>query len=445
LETAEGDYCTSIIISMLASLPQTAEVLVYLLFLALLILCSAFISGSEVAFFSIKGHEAEMLNQHKTRSGTLVKQLLERPRLLLATILISNNMVNIAIIIFATMVFHVLFDFSQNPIFAFLIEVVTVTFILVLLGEIIPKVYATQRNFAFAGFMAYPMLFLTRIFYPFAIILVKYSTVIEKRMSKKGHEVSITDIKKAIEMTSNELTNHEETRLLQGIVNFSNTSVRQIMISRVDVIAYDVNTSFPELIELINEHRYSRVPVYEDTFDNIVGVLYIKDILPHIGKENFKWNDLLRKPYFVPETKMVDDLLKEFQVKKVHLAVVVDEYGGTSGIITLEDILEEIVGDIFDEFDVEEVFYSKLDENNYVFDAKTSISDVIRVMNLDDDVFDPLREEADTLGGLILEILGRMPQTGEKIEYNNFSFIIESADKKRIRRVKITKQIAVNK
>lgn len=391
-----------------------------------------------MAFFSLKPAQVQELDDQGDPAFLNMHTLLERPRLLLATILISNNTVNIAIIILATEITGQLVDVGDNAALGFFVDVVAVTFILVLLGEVIPKIYANQNNLRFASLMSTPMLVMRKITYPLGILLVRYSSLIERRIQKKGHEVSITELRKAIEITSESGTTDEEQKILQGIVNFGNITVKQIMTSRLDVEAYSLDTPFEELVQEINKHRYSRLPIYEDNFDRVVGVLYIKDLIPHLKNgNNFKWQELVRPPYFVPERKMIDDLLREFQSMKVHLAVVVDEYGGTSGIVTLEDVLEEIVGEINDEFDEDDIFYSKLDDTTYVFDGKTALTDVVKVMELPEESFDPIKGEAETLGGLVVEYSGRIPQLREEITYNGFTFTVESRDRKRVRRVKL--------
>lgn len=404
-----------------------------------LIICSGLISGSEVAFFSISSKQVFELKSSTYKYHQAIINLLKGPRVLLGTILIANNIINIAIVLLFTIISAQVFDFGSNPVLAFLIDVVAITFILVLLGEVIPKVYANQLNIGFASFMAIPMFMLNKVLYPLSISLVSMTSLIEKRINKRGHDLSIEDLKKAIDITSEEAQRHEDKQMLKGIVNFSNTTVKQIMTSRVDTVAYSIDTPLSELVEQINENRYSRLPVYEDSLDNVKGVLYIKDLIPNLNKEDsFNWQKLLRKPYFVPQNKKIDDLLREFQTKKVHFAIVVDEYGGASGIITMEDILEEIVGDINDEFDEEDVFYSKLDDSNYVFDGKTPITDLTRIISISDDYFDYFRSDIETIGGLIVEIAGRIPRIGEVYSYSNLEFKIESADRKRVRRVKIT-------
>lgn len=407
--------------------------------LILLIISSGLVSGSEVAFFSIKGSQYYDLTESTFGYHQVIINLLKAPRMLLGTILIVNNLVNIAIVILFTLISGQVFDFQHYPIVGFLINVVAITFILVLLGEVIPKVYANQANLKFAAFMAYPMLVINKVVYPFSFLLVKLINVIETKVSTKKPDVSLEDLREAIEITANEKRDVNDKKMLQGIVNFSNITVKQIMTSRVDTVAYDTQVPLSELIKDINKHRYSRIPVYRDSFDNVTGILYIKDLAAYIKKgDDFNWLKLLRKPYFVPETKKIDDLLREFQAKKVHMAVVVDEYGGSSGIITMEDILEEIVGEIQDEFDDNEVYYSKLDEETFVFDGKTPLHDMTRILELDEATFEPYNQEVESIGGLMVELFGRIPQPRETINFKHFRFAIESSDTKRVRRVKTT-------
>jgi gliding motility-associated protein GldE len=331
-------------------------------------------------------------------------------------------------------------DFGGNELLKQFVDVVMITFTLVLLGEVVPKVYASHHNVKFAAFMAYPLVFLARVFYPISFVLTRTSSVIERRMLKHTHNVSLEDIKDAIEITSSEETSQEEKKILKGVINFGNIYVKQIMTGRLDVVAHDIDTPFDQLVKSINENRYSRVPIYNNSFDKITGILYIKDLIPYLNEPaNFNWQNLVREPYFVPDTKKIDLLLQEFKLKKVHLAVVVDEYGGANGIVTMEDILEEIVGDINDEFDDEEVFYSRLDDENFVFDGKTSLTDVIRIMDLEDEVFEKVRGEAESIGGLMIEMAGKIPASGEKMQYENFRFTVELSDKRRVRRVKVSK------
>ena len=415
------------------------DLLLPVVVLLILILCSGLVSGSEVAFFSIKGQQYQLIAESDHAYHHIIIRLLEAPRRLLSTILIANNVINIAIVILFTIISSKVFNFQDSPVLAFLVNVVAITFILVVLGEVIPKVYANRVNLSFAAFMAYPLYTLDKVFYPLSALLVRFISAIEKNISTKKPDVSLEDLKEAIEITAGEQSDINDKKMLRGIVNFSNITVKQIMTSRVDTVSYSTEAKLSELIKDINEHRYSRIPVYEETFDNIKGILYIKDLAPYVHKDDqFNWMNLLRKPYFVPENKKIDDLLREFQAKKVHMAVVVDEYGGASGIITMEDILEEIVGEIQDEFDVDEVFYSKLNEKEYVFDAKTALHDLTRILELDEDTFDTYKNEVESLGGLMIEFFGRVPQPRETFEYKNLSFTVESADRKRVRKVKLS-------
>ncbi len=419
----------------------TIAVLIGLIVITGLLFLSAMVSGSEVAFFSLNPNHLQNLRINKSRRNQLILRLLEKPKRLLATILIANNFINVAIVIIAAYVSAELFDFSKFIVLGFIIEVIVVTSIILLAGEIMPKMYASQHADKFAGFMSKPMTLLIRLFYPLSSILVKSTNMIDRRLSKKGHNISMSELSDAIELTVDDSTREEEKKILKGIVKFGDIDVKEIMKSRVDVVALDINTPFRELLNIILESGYSRLPVYEDSFDKIAGILYIKDLLPHLSKSNdFSWQPLLRPAFFVPENKGINDLLKEFQEKKIHLAIVVDEYGGTSGIITLEDIIEEIVGEINDEFDnqTDEIVYSKLDDNNYIFEGKTSLNDFCKILELDDRIFEDVKGDSDTLAGLILEMEGKIPERNEEIKYRNFLFNIESVDKRRIKRIKVS-------
>lgn len=411
--------------------------LILLMFvLSFLIICSALISGSEVAFFSIdpkKWNKKEEKNSYK-----LIGKLLEKPNKLLATILIANNFVNVGIIILSTYITSSVFNFESAPILKFVIQVVAVTFLLLMLGELIPKVFANQNPLKFARLMARPLSFLNKLFHPLSSVLVNSTSFIEKRFNSKGFNISVDDLSNVLDIAGENDTNIEEKRILRSIVEFGNIQVKEIMKSRVDVTAFSTNTSFEEIKKEIIRSGYSRIPVYSENFDKIKGILYIKDLIPHLNTLDFEWKSILRSPFFVPEGKMIDDLMKEFQQKKIHLAIVVDEYGGTSGIVTLEDIIEEIVGDINDEFDDDGVKFSKLDNLNYIFEGKTSINDALKILNLEFDYFDDIKGESDSLAGLILEIKGNIPDIGDIIKFNHLTFKIESVDKRRIKRVKIT-------
>lgn len=405
----------------------------------LLLVCSAFISGAEVAFFSLKPDEIEKLKTQSTRSSNTAIELLQKPKKLLATILIANNMINIAIVIISAILISKLFNFGNKAWLEFLVQVVAVTFIILLLGEVTPKVYATRNGLKMATIMAIPLLILEKLFSPLSLALINSTNFIEKRFKSKGHDISVDAISHAIEITNENSTTEHEKKILKGIVRFGSIEVKQIMKPRLNVVAFDVETSFSDLLYRIIEAGFSRVPIYRESFDNIEGILFIKDLLPYIDeKDDFKWQKLIRPPFFVPENKKIDDLLREFQSKKIHMAIVVDEYGGTSGIVTLEDIIEEIVGEINDEFDDDEIQYSKLDENNYVFDGKILLNDMYRILNIDGEVFNKARGEADTLAGFILETQGKIPAKNEVFTFENFTFKIEAADKRKIKTVKVT-------
>ena len=402
----------------------------------LLLLCSALITGSEVAFFSLNPNNWQEKDIDKRQK--VIKKLLHRPNYLLATILITNNFVNVAIIILSSYITASLFNFNSFPIMEFIIQVVVVTFLLLLLGEVIPKVFANQNALAFASLMSTPINILSKLFNPVSSVLVATTSVIEKRFQNKGYQISVDELSTALDLAGENDTNEEEKRILRSIVEFGNIDVKEIMKSRVDVVAIEEQTSFKKVKELVISSGYSRIPVYKENFDTILGVLYIKDMLLHIKKEKFDWTNLVRNPFFVPESKMIDDLLKEFQEKKIHLAVVVDEYGGTSGIVTLEDIIEEIVGEINDEFDDDGIMYSKLDNNNYIFEGKISLNDVLKTVDGEIDYFDEVKGDADTLAGLILELKGNIPEKGEVLVYKPYTFTIESVDQRRVKRVKLS-------
>ncbi|MCK4677033.1 MAG: gliding motility-associated protein GldE [Bacteroidales bacterium] len=406
-----------------------------------LLMCSALIAGSEIAFFSLSPLQTEEIKTISSKKNKLITSLLENPKYLLATILISNNFVIVSIVILSTYLTSELFDLHAHPVVTFISQVIIVTTLILLFGEILPKIYATQYPVRFANIMARPLLILKKLCFPLSLFLVRSTSLIDKRISKKGTGISRSDLSKAVDFTSDESTPEEEKNILKGIAKFGATEVREIMKSRVDVTAVDSKTKFPELIEIINDSGYSRIPVFEESFDNILGILYVKDLLPHLGKPtDFQWLFLIRPAIFVPEIKRINDLLKEFKVKKIHLAIVVDEYGGTSGIITLEDILEEIVGEISDEFDTESdmIIYKKLDDNNYLFEGKTLINDFCKILKIDDEIFDEVKGESESLAGLILEIVGRMPEKNEQVSFKEYRFKIISADKRRIKQIKLT-------
>lgn len=423
------------------SLGDWVSIGIALLSIIILIICSALFSGSENAFFSLTQQTIDELEENKDKPSETIIYFLFHHKKLLATILIANNFVNVAIVLISSLLFDKLFDFSEYIALGFGIQVVLVTFLLLIFGEIMPKVYAISNNLRIARIMAQPLYILSHSF-PLKY-LVKWlehsTTIIDKRITKKGHILSVEELNQAIDLTTNGKSSEEEKGILRGIVNFGNISVKQIMKPRLDVVSFDKNITFTELMKKVNEYGYSRIPIYEDSFDSVLGILSIKDLLPHLNQEdNFNWLQLLRDPFFVPETKKIDDLLKDFKEKRMHMAIVVDEYGGTSGVVTMEDVMEEIFGEINDEFDVDETNYSKLDDTTYVFEGKVLINDMCRLMEIDTEVFDDIRGDADSLSGLLLEIAGKIPNIGAKLSHNNFNFLIESADKRRIKRVKVT-------
>lgn len=409
--------------------------------LVALLLASGFVSGAETAFFSISPAQLFSLKDSSHTSSKIVYKLLETPKRLLATLLIGVNFVNIAIVVTSSLMINQVFNFTHHEILAFFIQVVAVTFFIVLFCEVMPKVYATQNALSFSQRSAIPVFIIDKLFRPLSSTLAFSTSLVDKYINQKGYDVSVDELTHAIDITADKNTPDDEKKILKGIAMFGNIDVKQIMRSRLDVVAFDKDLTFPELFPVIVENKYSRVPVYDGSFDMVIGVLYIKDLLPHLDKKNdqgFEWLKLLRPAYFVPESKKINDLLQEFQEKKIHLAVVIDEYGGSSGIVTMEDILEEIVGEINDEFDDEEIFYSKLDDQNFVFEGKTLLNDVCRVTELDREVFEAGDAEVDTLAGFLLELKGSIPQRNEVFRHNNLTFTVESADRKRIKRVKIS-------
>lgn len=410
------------------------------LIMALLLVSSALVSGSEVAFFSLSPTDKEDLLKGKSSAENRVVTLLSEPKKLLANILIANNFINIAIVVISTYIVGNLLVFSpEEKLLEVLITVVGVTFLILLVGEVIPKVYAANNSLFLAKLMSGPLTVIGRIVYPLSTLLVSSTSFIDKRIKKKGTEISVNDLENALEITDIEDVTEDDKKILEGIVKFGNTDVKQIMKSRVDVIAFDKAEPFDSLIDQILESGYSRLPIYDDSFDNVVGILYVKDLLPYL-KENdaFQWNNLLREPLFVPEMKKIDDLLKQFQEQKVHMAIVVDEYGGTSGIITLEDIIEEIIGEITDEFDDDDLIYTKIDELNYVFEGKISLVDLYKVLEIEGDIFEENKGESDTLAGFLIELSGKILCKNEKIKFDNYTFVVEAADKRRIKQVKVT-------
>lgn len=413
--------------------------LISLISLVLLLCLSALISGSEVAFFSLTAKDITACNESERPADSKIVKLIKRPKLLLATILIGNNFINVAFVILFTYLFNKIFAGLWSVEIEFAINTGINLILLVLFGEILPKVYAGPNNLRFARITSGLLRFLGSLFRPLSWVLMSLSAIIEKRFETKGYDISVEELHHALELTTtNEETTDEEKDILKGIVNFGTLTVKQVMKSRMDITAFDTEMDFHDLMDKINKSGFSRVPVFSDTIDNIQGILYIKDLLPYTEQEDdFKWLELLRPGFFVPETKKIDALLRDFQEKRVHMAIVVDEYGGTSGLITLEDIIEEIVGEINDEFDNESLGFSKIDDKTYLFESKTTLNDFCKWINENPTIFEGVKGESESLGGLILEINGRLPSAGEKIEYNKFSFTVIAVDNKRIKRIKV--------
>lgn len=422
--------------------PISINMILELVGLIVLLACSGLISGSEVAFFSLIPQEVDELKGSEMRGDKTTVLLLERPKLLLATILIANNFINIAIIILSTALTTELFNFGNQEVLGFVFQVILVTFLILLFGEVLPKIYAVKNRIELASFMSLPILWLRKITYPVSILLVRATAFIDKKFKRKVDAISVDNLSHALELTTDENTGEEEKRILEGIVNFGNTDVKQIMTSRVDVFAIELNDKYDEIKSQIIDCGYSRIPVYKENFDKIEGILYAKDLLPHLEKDSsFKWQELVRPPFFVPENKKIDDLLNEIKEKKIHLAIVVDEYGGTSGITTLEDVIEEIVGEISAEFDDDDITYSKLDDQNYILEGKTLLKDFYRISDIqlvDEEKFENFKADSDSLGGFVIELAGRIPVKGEKINFEGFEFLIEAADQRKIDTIKVT-------
>ena len=418
--------------------PSVGVVLSSVLAIVLLAM-SGFASASEIAFFSLSPTDLSELDpEHhaKDRGIVLLRDDSERT---LATILITNNFVNVTIIMLCNLVFASIIHFGPKAVWLeFVSLTVLLTFLLLLFGEIMPKVYSRQNALKFCRFSVGGILFLRKLFWPLETILIKSGGFAEKVMQKKNRQLSVDDLEQALELTDKEDIKDEQS-MLQGIIRFGDETVKEVMTSRQDIVNLDILSSFSDVLKCVVENNYSRIPVYQDNTDNIRGILYIKDLLPHLSKPaGFRWQSLIRPPYFVPETKKIDDLLREFQENKVHIAIVVDEYGGTSGLVTLEDILEEIVGEINDEYDEEEKVYSKLNYNTYLFEGKVLLTDFCKILNIDDSEFEEIEGDADSLAGLLLELKGDFPSAHEKIDYKNFTFEILSIEERRISRVKVT-------
>lgn len=430
------------VLVQITNLPLSVYLINGVILLVLLGL-SALVSGSEVAFFSLSADERARCRESDSPVERKIVHLLDRPQLLLATLLIFTNLLNITFVtITAYLTSRMLGDEVEKWV-GILVQTVGVTFIIVFFGELIPKVWANQNNLRFLHYTAPLIAAASRVFRPISVPLMGISNVIEKRVQRKGYTITAEELTHALEITTGQGTSAEQKEILRGIVNFSSITARQIMRSRMDITAFDVELDFHELMDKINKSGYSRVPVYRESLDKIEGILYIKDLLAHLDKdESFAWQALIRPPFFIPESKKIDDLLHDFQEKRVHVAVVVNEYGETEGLVTLEDIIEEIVGDIQDEFDEEEVDYTRLDAQTYVFEGKTPLNNFCKVLDVNPDIFEKVRGESESLGGLLLELFARLPKANEEINYTNFQFRVVSADTRRIKRVQVVVQPA---
>lgn len=404
----------------------------------ILLISSAFISGTEVAIFSLTPQDLEKINQNNPKKGSIIVSLLEKPKKLLATILITNTFINIALIILFFRISNILFGNIALPWLSVAVQVLVVTFVVLLFGEVVPKVYAGRNNTKFASRICYVLFVLNKLLSPLSVPMREVTLRFHKKIGAQGAGLSIDRLSQALELTDYGDATMEEQKILEGIVSFGNTDVKQVMSPRIDIFAIDIETSFIEIMPEIVNRGFSRIPVYRDNIDQIEGVLFVKDLIPHIDNDNFEWQTIVREPFFVPENKKLDNLLKEFQNMKNHLAIVVDEYGGTSGLISLEDILEEIVGDISDEFDDEDIIYTRIDDHNYLFDGKISLKDFYRITDIEEDEFEEAKGEAETLAGFLLEISGNFPKKGQKISFNGNIFTVESVDKRRIKQIKVT-------
>lgn len=409
------------------------QILISLLLLAL----SALMSGAEVAYFDLKSDQIKEIEKKQDFRSRLIIRYLGKPKKFLATLTIANGFLNVCFIVLMGFTLNRIFDFSQTPSFGFITQVSIIAFFLLIFGEILPKYYAKKRAKKIARISAIPLIIFDKLFHPVTIVFLNTTSYVGNKLAKIKQNITIDDLSQALNLTSNQIT--EDENILKGIVKFGNIDAKEIMKSRVDVFAVDIETNFKDLLASIIESGHSRIPVYAETFDNVKGILFIKDLLLYIEEnEDFNWEPLIRSPYFVPENKKINDLLKEFQENKIHMAIVIDEYGGTSGVVTLEDVLEEIVGEITDESDEDEISYSKINENTYIFEGKTLLNDFLKIVDIDDDFFENIKGDADTIAGIILELTGEIPAKNKKIDYKNLTFTIESVDKRRIKQIRVT-------
>ena len=403
-----------------------------------LLICSALVSAAEVAFFSLTPTDLEEVSQDNPVKAKIIISLIEKPKKLLATLLVANNAVNMGIVIIFSFVAHPLFDSISSPVIKFITEVIIVTFLILLCGEVLPKIYANRNNIKFAKFFAYPLSLLDKLLTPISVPMRSMTLFLHEKLGKQKSNFSVDQLSQALELTSSEGSTIEEQKILEGIVSFGNTDTKQVMSPRIDIFALEIDEDFTEIMAKITEKGFSRIPVYRGNIDKIEGVLFVKDLIPYINKKDFNWNSLIREPFFVPENKKLDNLLKDFQNMKSHLAIVVDEYGGTSGLVSLEDVIEEIVGDISDEFDDVNLNYSQIDDKNFIFEGKINLKDFYRIIDVDEDLYEDRKGEAETLAGFLLEILGNFPKKGQKINFEKCRFTIESVDNKRIKQIKVT-------
>lgn len=409
-----------------------------ILAIAFFLFCSAMVSAAEVALFSLTQQDLNTLSEEDSSKANLISKLLQRPKKLLATILVANNFSHIGVVIVFSFVGNNIFSAIESPILKFVVEVILITFLILLFGEVLPKIYASRNNIQFSKFVANPLSILDKLLSPISLPMRAVSVYLHEKLGRQKSNISVDQLSQALGLTSTEDTTSEEQKILEGIVSFGNTDTKQVMSPRIDIFAIEMEETFAEIYEKIVDKGYSRIPVYRESIDHIEGILFVKDLIPHINKKEFDWIKLIREPFFVPENKKLDDLLKEFQSKKSHLAIVVDEYGGTSGLVSLEDIIEEIVGDISDEFDDENLNYSQIDDKNFLFEGKINLKDFYRIVDVDEEIFEISKGEAETLAGFILEILGNFPKKGQKIHFTNVNFTIEAVDKKRIKQLKVT-------
>ncbi|CAM3634386.1 gliding motility-associated protein GldE [Flavobacterium chungbukense] len=404
----------------------------------ILLFLSAIVSGAEVALFSLSQKDIEDTLNENLAKGRIISNLLDKPKKLLATLLVANNFFNIGVVILFAYMGPNIFANVSSAALKFTFEVILVTFLILLFGEVLPKVYANRNSVRFAKGVAYPLAFLDKVLSPISLPMRALTIYLQHKLGKQKNNFSINQLSQALELTDSEGTSTEEQKILEGIVSFGNTDTKQVMSPRIDIFALEISETFAEIYPKIIETGFSRIPVYRDNIDQIEGVLFVKDLLPHIDKEEFDWASLIREVFFVPENKKLDNLLKDFQSLKSHLAIVVDEYGGTSGLVSLEDVIEEIVGDISDEFDDENLNFSQIDENNFLFEGKINLKDFYRIVDVDEDTFESNKGEAETLAGFILEILGNFPKKDQKVPFENCIFTIETVDKKRVKQIKVT-------